>query len=197
MFWPRLRWRLRGAWMWPAFVALSLAEGAMLHELPIAGSSMPVLGGILLAAFLNLIGVALGGPLVGYLVRRRRRDLPKVVAENYAGTALVATIAIALLAAGLAHRPTVLAHRQADADQLRAASVWVMRNGPPAARANLGELSSLRLSATLFRTCVPDGTPRQALCLYVSTATSPPRVRVDPSRVPDDRFAAPGAYPGP
>jgi hypothetical protein len=30
----RLRWRLRGAWQWPVFVALTLADGIVLVVLP-------------------------------------------------------------------------------------------------------------------------------------------------------------------
>ena len=33
----RLRWRLSGAWLWPAFVVVTLLEMALLHWLPIAG----------------------------------------------------------------------------------------------------------------------------------------------------------------
>lgn len=33
----RLRWRVRGAWQWPAFVLLTLADAALLHWLPLAG----------------------------------------------------------------------------------------------------------------------------------------------------------------
>ena len=33
-FWPtRMRWRLRGAWMWPSFVAITLLDGVLLHTL--------------------------------------------------------------------------------------------------------------------------------------------------------------------
>src|SRR4051794_41846030 len=33
----RLRWRMRGAWLWPAFIALTVAEGVALDLLPISG----------------------------------------------------------------------------------------------------------------------------------------------------------------
>ena len=37
-FWPaRIRWRLRGAWMWPSFVAVTLLDGLILHLLPRSG----------------------------------------------------------------------------------------------------------------------------------------------------------------
>ena len=33
----RMRWRMRGAWLWPTFVVLTVAEGIALELLPIAG----------------------------------------------------------------------------------------------------------------------------------------------------------------
>ena len=40
-FWPtRVRWRLRGAWMWPTFVALTLLDGLVLHLLPPVGTGV-------------------------------------------------------------------------------------------------------------------------------------------------------------
>ncbi len=81
----RLRWRLRGAWLWPAFVVATLAEMALLHWLPVQGESTRWISAMLVAGCLNLIAVVvLGGP--GALVLRRRRpDMPKVVASDYAG----------------------------------------------------------------------------------------------------------------
>ena len=55
----RMRWRMRGAWLWPAFIMLTLAEGVALEVLPIAGDGPGgVLPGVLLAGFANLICVA-------------------------------------------------------------------------------------------------------------------------------------------
>ena len=86
----RMRWRLRGAWLWPAFIALTLAEGVALQVLPIAGDGPGgVLPGVLLAGFANLILVAAVAPLAGHGLRRRRPDLPRLVAQDYAGTALL------------------------------------------------------------------------------------------------------------
>jgi hypothetical protein len=32
--WRRLRWRLRGAWQWPAFVVLTVADAVIVARLP-------------------------------------------------------------------------------------------------------------------------------------------------------------------
>ena len=106
----RMRWRLRGAWLWPAFIVLTLAEGVALQVLPIAGDGPGgVVPGVLLAGFANLILIAAVAPLAGHRLRRRRPDLPRVVAQNYAGTALLLVFAAAVLAGGLIHRPAVVA----------------------------------------------------------------------------------------
>ena len=48
----RMRWRMRGAWLWPAFIVLTLAEGVALQALPIAGDGPGgVVPGVLLAGF--------------------------------------------------------------------------------------------------------------------------------------------------
>src|SRR3954449_1600250 len=94
----RLRWRLRGAWMWPTFVALTVFDALLLGALPIAGESGPdFVPGLLLAGFINLVAVAMIAPLIGLVLRRRRTGLPRVVANDYAGTALVLTVTVALL----------------------------------------------------------------------------------------------------
>src|SRR5262247_1626227 len=88
--WPaRLRWRLRGAWQWPTFAVLTLVDGLLLELLPPyesgPGGLVPA---ILLAGFANLLLIAVVGPVVGrLLLRRRRPDLPKQIADDYASTA--------------------------------------------------------------------------------------------------------------
>src|SRR3954453_12970487 len=75
---PRLRWRLRGAWQWPTFGLLTLAEAILLNRLPVWGNGPGgFFPGLLLAGCLNLIVVAVLAPLVARLVRPRPRDLPR------------------------------------------------------------------------------------------------------------------------
>ena len=71
----RLRWRMRGAWLWPVFFVLTALDGALIALLPpYAGAPPGLIGGVLLAGFANLFAVAMLGPPVGRLMRRRRPE---------------------------------------------------------------------------------------------------------------------------
>src|SRR5258706_8863263 len=117
----RLRWRLRGASQWPTFAVLLVADAILLHVLPIAGESQPgLVPAFLLSGFFNLVVVAALAPLVGARLRRRRPGMPKVVAEDRAGTWLLLGLAVVLAAAGVAHRPALHAARDDFADEMAA-----------------------------------------------------------------------------
>ena len=82
----RLRWRLRGAMLWPAFVAAVVVEAVLLDRLPVAGDDGPGLfAAVLLAGFVNLVLVAVGAPLAGRWLRRRRPGMPSVIATDRRG----------------------------------------------------------------------------------------------------------------
>src|ERR1700722_19729571 len=85
----RTRWRWRGAWMWPAFVAFAIADGWMGHPRPITPPSQSVISGIVVGLVLNLICIVVLSPIFGALLRRVRRDLPIAIARNYAGVLCV------------------------------------------------------------------------------------------------------------
>jgi hypothetical protein len=184
----RLRWRLRGAWMWPAFVVVTVADAVLLHALPVATDGIGVVPALLLSGFLNLFVVAVVAPLSGRLVRRRRPDLPKAVAADYAGATLLAAVAALLLLGGLLHRPAV---ERAERDlrvQAAAARAFLLTDAPAAVRSRLGAANTIRLADGFYRTCVPDGRPRRAFCVFVRTTQNPPVVRADPDRSPNAEY---------
>jgi hypothetical protein len=181
----RLRWKLRGAMLWPAFVVATVLEMALLHWLPVQGDATGWIGGLLAAGCLNLIAVVLAGTLGGIWLRRRRPDMPKVVADNYAGTAVLGVVALSLVVAGVLHRPSITDRRAAFGEQSEAVRTWVGHHGDAFARAHVARADSLLMDEDLYRTCVPTRDPKRALCLIVDTSVSPPAIRRDRSREPN------------
>jgi hypothetical protein len=179
--WRRLRWRRRGAWQWPAFLALTAVDAVVLATLPFyepgPGGLFPSL---LLAGFANLVAVALVAPLLGRLVRRRRPDLPRLVARDYAGTMLLIAGAALLVVAGLAHRPAAAAADADRADVLAGVHAYVL-DQEPQLRGRLGETDVLQLEADYYRACVPRRQAGRWLCLFVSTDRRPAGLKLDPS----------------
>jgi hypothetical protein len=190
----RLRWRMRGAWLWPTFVALTAVDGLVLLELPFYDAAPEDLyGTLLVAGFANLIAVALGAPLAARWLRRRRADLPREIARNYTGTALVCAVTVAFLAGGFAHRPAVRAAELALAQQSIAVREYVISQ-EPAYHSGLAEADYLRIDEDLFRTCVPGPDPRRPLCLLVSTDQHPAGVTRDPDRTPNSAYRVHGGF---
>lgn len=186
----RLRWRLAGATMWPAFAATLAADTALLHLLPFTGDAGPGwVAAFLLAGFANLAIVAGGAPLAGWLLRRRARGLPQVVAADRAGTALLLGLAALLLAGGLAHRSTVQRERAAFAAQAAAARHAIAAQAPAAFRD--GALSTTKQGPDLYRTCAAGPDPGVAFCVIVTTDQSPPGVTLDPDRRPNEVVSGP------
>jgi len=184
----RLRWRLRGAWMWPAFVVLTVVDAGILHAVPIAADGIGLVPAALLSGFANLLVVAVVAPLSGRLVRRRRPDLPKAVATDYAGATLLAAVTIGLVLGGLLHRPAVERAQRDLRVQAAAARAFLLTEAPPAVRARLGAANTIRLAGGFYRTCVPEARPRRAFCVFVRTNQNPPVVRADPDRSPNAEY---------
>ena len=189
-----MRWRLRGAWMWPAFAVLTLVDAALIHTFPLAGEATGLMGGLLLGAFFNLLAIAVAAPLLAILVRRRRPDLPRVVAVDYVGTVLLLSVTATFLAIGLAHRSDIMASRDAMALQAEVASRYVAAQGSADHRARVHEMTALQLEEHLFRTCIPGDDPDRWLCLFVDTSTAPAGVTLDDSRESNASFNRAGGF---
>jgi hypothetical protein len=183
VFWPRLRWRMRGAWQWPAFAALTVADAVVLARLPFRGDGADALGALLLAGFFNLLVVGVAAPLCGLAVRRVRPDLPSVIARDYAGTALLGLVTCALLAGGLAHRSGVVEQNADRAAVMMSLHDYVLSQAP-AFQAGLRAPDIVELEQDRYRACVY-GSARLPLCLFVNTDQRPAGIRRDPSREPN------------
>ncbi|HEX8085713.1 MAG TPA: hypothetical protein VF529_15580 [Solirubrobacteraceae bacterium] len=191
----RVRWRFRGALLWPAFWLLTLGDALLLGQLPIAGDGgTDFVPALLLAGFFNLIAVAVVAPFAGMALRRRRRDLPRVVAFDHAGTVLLLCVTAALLAGGLIHRDAI---RENDHDLLvqRAAALrFMQRAAPPEYRRSLPVTTTIKMEDELFRTCTPGDDPDRWFCVYVATDTSPPGVTEDVNRESNESLRAAGGF---
>lgn len=174
----RLRWRLRGAWLAPALVVFVVADGVLLSELPLTGEGPDLVGGLLLAAFFNLVAVAAVVPLVGVLVRRRRPDLPTFVARDRAGVVLVVAIAIALLVGGLLHRGELERNRDAMREAVARGEAWIGANprAPAEIRRHVRMADVVAiLDGSVYRVCVTrPSDPRRAFCAVVDTTAAYP-----------------------
>jgi hypothetical protein len=184
LWWPRLRWRLRGAWQWPTFVGVTALDTAVIALLPFYGDGTDALGAFLLAVFVNLVAVATVAPVAGLLLVRARRDLPRIVARDYAGTAALALVFVVLVAAGLAHRSARAADRADERAALAGVHAYVLTQAP-AYKAGLGFVDIVRVENDLYRACVPG--PHGWLCLYVKTDQRPAGVTRDHDETPNDR----------
>jgi hypothetical protein len=194
LWWPRLRWRMRGAWQWPAFAVLTVADGIVLAVLPFYDRGPGSLaGGWLLAAFFNLIAVAVVAPLAGRWLRRRRPDLPRAVATDYAGTAALAAAALSLAVGGVLHRP-VVAEEDADVAAVVASTQAYVAGQAPQYRAGLAQIDALRVERDLYRACVPGRDPRRWLCVFVRTAQHPAGITRDPDEAPNSVYRLQGGF---
>ena len=190
----RLRWRLRGAWQWPAFMALTLLDAVVLVALPpYFGAPENLFPGVLLAGFANLLAIIVLAPPLGLWLRRRRPDLPRLVASNYAGAALLAAISVLLVSGGLLHRSAVRAEEAREQAVAGAMHAYVAEQAPEH-RGSLGPIDAIRLDDDYYRACVPGDDARHWLCLFVSTDQQPPGVTRDTEEVPNSSYRPYGGF---
>jgi hypothetical protein len=183
----RLRWRLRGAWQWPAFVALTVVDGVLLVVLPPAGDGSELVAGLLIAGFANLFAIALLAPVLGAVVRRRRPDLPRLIARDYAGAWLLVALTALLVAGGMLHRPAVVDAREDERAVAAGVHDYVIAQAPEY-RDGLGTVDAMRLEPDLYRACVPGDDPDRWLCLFVSTDQRPAGITRDPDQAPNSAY---------
>ena len=197
-FWTRrLRWRFRGAWQWPAFAALTLVDGFIIHELSPTGADVDLFLGLIVASFGNLFLVGVLAPwLARRLVERRRQaeavttsaGTPDEVIRDRTGTAFLCAGAVALLVSGLALQPVIVSETEATEENARIVQEYVDVHGTEELRRNLGTANTIRLGEGFFRTCIALDDRTRAFCLFVDVNEEPASVREDPNPVPNDEF---------
>ena len=168
MWLGRLRWRRRGAWLWPAFVAATLADAAIGHWLPATGDAESAIGAGVVALFLNLIAVILLSRPAAALLRRHRPDLPVIVARDYGGTTAITAVTLAIAAAGLIHHASVMSDRAAQHDAVTRAQAFIGARAPAEFRRHVLYVSTFAIQpGRIYRECVPSATTPRTYCVIV------------------------------
>jgi hypothetical protein len=179
----RLRWRLSGAWQWPTFAVLTVVNAIILARLPFSGGRANLLGCLLAAGLLNVIIVAVVSPLGGWLVRRRRPDLPRDIAADRAGAIGLVALLVVLLVGGLAHRPTLGANDKLVAMVLRESQIFAAHRAP-ARYLPLHGADTVQ-QGSVFRTCYAGPDPRRDFCVVIRTDEPALVKRVDDDQRPN------------
>ena len=189
----RLRWRLRGAWQAPAFVAFTLLDAAVLQAWPFAGDRGPgIVATVILAGFMNLVIVAVVGPLSGVWLHRRHPAMPAFAARDQGSVLALAGLFALLVLGGLAHHPAVRSESRELGVQAAAARAYFHAQAPPAYQRNLPLMTTWKAGPHLYRTCLSGPDPAKHLCVYVTTDQAPAGVTRDRSQEPNAVVAGPG-----
>ena len=201
--WPsRLRWRLRGAWQWPAFALLTALDGLVLDRLPPqAPDNLNFIEGVLIATFANLVLVGAMAPFLTKRLARRREaalaaagDLApspesaqarREVLQDRVATGLLAAGFAAALVSGIGNRPAIVSETEATEEVGRQLRDYVARSGSEELRRNLETANTIRLAEGYFRVCIARDDRRRHVCLFVDTNKEPTQVRRDPSAEPN------------
>jgi hypothetical protein len=193
-FWPtRMRWRLRGAWMWPSFIALTLLDGLLLHLLPPVREGIGIIPGILLATFGNLILIGAVGPWLARRMWKRREAAepgapPKAqleVLSDRIGTGLLVASVFGILAAGLAARPLIVVETNQRERGAKALEDFVNVHGTAELRRNLEASDTSRLADGYYRSCIPHDDRLRATCFIIDVRKKQARFDLDPSQIPN------------
>jgi hypothetical protein len=166
----RFRWRRRGAWLWPAFITLTLVDAAIGHLLPPVGEKQSIPSAAIAGLVLNLIAVILLSRPLGMLLRRRRPDLPATVARDYGGTTVVVLVSAVLLGAGIAHRSSITSEEQTMRDAIVRAQAYIGDRAPDQFRRNVRLIDTVAIQpGSIYRMCVPGAHGLRTYCVVVNT----------------------------
>jgi len=198
-FWTsRLRWRLRGATQWPAFVVLTIVDGVVLDQLPpVATTGLNFIEGVLIATFANLFLVGAVAPWLARRLADRRAaalatagappptEADREVLQDRTATALLIAGLAAVIVSGLANRPVIVSETDATEANAKALTRYVERSGDDELVRNLETANTIRLGEGYFRNCIARDDRERYFCVFVDTREDPPEVVVDDSAEPN------------
>lgn len=156
--------------MWPVFMLATLADAVIGRLLPPSGDGQAVMSALLLGLILNLLAIVVVSRPTAVVLRRRRPDLPLVVARDYAGTAVIATVTAALLAVGVVHHQRIVSDQRALDDAVVRAQAFIGARAPAEFRQNVALVNMFAIQpGRLYRACVPSGRDARTYCVVVDT----------------------------
>jgi hypothetical protein len=202
-FWTRrLRWRLIGAWRWPLFLVLTIADALIVNWLPPTGVRALFVPALVLCGFANLFLIGAVSPWLARRMVARHGERPpphstfppanhvELLTDRIASIVLVVAT-VGLLIAGAGNHPVVVA----ATDRLERAGFsardFAIAHGPADIKRNARDanINTHELSRDgLFRMCVPYDDPTRAYCMYVDASRHPPTVRPDGDSRPNGLF---------
>ena len=189
MWWTRLRWRLRGATMWPAFVLALVVDTVLLRVLPIAGDTAPDLfAAVLLGVLLQprgrrgrrAAGRAARAPAPAGAAEGRRRRPRRDGADRAASPSCCSSVGL-VAPPGDARRRA----RAFDAAGRGRARRSSSTSAPVRFRAHVDRMDTWKQGPRLYRTCVPGPDARRSFCVFVDTGHDPPRGHARPRPEPE------------
>ena len=193
----RLRWRLRGAWMWPAYAVLTVLDAVILHKLPPVSDGFDFIPALIVSSFANLFLMAAVAPWLGRRLAARERaaggnGVPLAVRvevmKDRSAAVLLAVATLGLIAAGLAARPLVIAETEDRERQVELLQDYVHAEAPPEIRANADIANTIKLEDGLFRSCINYNDRTRVWCVFIDVDAEPPTVTKDPSTLPNQEF---------
>jgi hypothetical protein len=198
-FWAsRLRWRLRGATQWPAFVVLTIVDGLVLDALPpVSTTGLNFIEGVLIATFANLFLVGAVAPWLARRLAARRTvvleaagaagpsEAERDVLQDRTATALLVAGLAAVIVSGLANRPVVVSETDATQANAEALTRYVERSGNPELVRNRETANTIRLGEGYFRNCIARDDRERFFCVFIDTRKDPPKVVEDQSAEPN------------
>lgn len=190
----RLAWRLRGAWMWPAYAVLTVVDAWILHELPPATADIRFVAGLIIASFANLFLMGAIAPwLARRLARRDARDgvpfeVRAEVLKDRTAAVLVGVATLGMLATGLASRPLNVNETEKLERNAELFREFVYAEAPHEIVRNIDTANTIRLEEGYFRTCVNYDDRARVWCAFVDVDAEPPVIRRDPSTIPNQEF---------
>jgi hypothetical protein len=192
-----MRWRLRGAWMWPAYAVLTVLDAVILHVLPPVNADIDLVLGLIVASFVNLFLMAAVAPWLGRRLAARERaaggnGVPLAVRvevmKDRSAAVLLVVATLGLVAAGLAARPLIVSETEDTERNAQLVREHVLTQAPHEIQRNLETANTVKLEDGYFRTCVNYDERDRAYCLFVDVDAEPPVVRPDPSTLPNQEF---------